>query len=519
MFRDARAMDRQRTAASFDQALSRYSKTAESWFDGAVGSVDSRLAHCDRLLHSAKFTVARVDISDAQRYLAAANSLADDRRALEALRSDLLTGGSDYQETHVAGIPVSAAADLVDNSKMWNNFGELGVSHSLPPTPSHPAAPAATPAGNGHPWLSDLGHHGSHRSAKPQPPMMQNAIKPATVKPEVGGFDINTKLPKVKKPVMKGLPKTPVGGNPAPLPAPTKMGKGTHKYPRLKPEDIMVDDPEQQKSLSGFVNDALSSMETPSDPWRKEMQHRGLEWNWGRDAPPSVKRDQYGMVPNGYWNPQTGDFQPERRPEPYSLKQLTYPNHERDEYLDAVEKHRGPYYDTTGTSWDADSPYMKELTKWSDGHAPNLYDSDEYSAQLYAQRRAENPNEPMGQYEKRVAPRYKKRYRDEQINQAAEGDGPDDFAKLSGAERRWVTLESARFIAANANALDDLHELATRAHHHAQVATSTFTPARSAAVCRSFVAATVELGKKNAPKRGVRRQAASLDFDPQMLFL
>ena len=308
MFRDARAMDRQRTAASFDQALSRYHKTAESWFDGAVGSVDSRLAHCDRLLHSAKFTVARVDISDAQRYLAAANSLADDRRALEALRSDLLTGASDYQETHVAGIPVSATTDLVDTSKMWNNFGELGVSQSLPPTPSHPAAPAATPAGNGHPWLSDLGHHGSHRSAKPQPPMMQNAIQPATVKPEVGGFDINTKLPKVKKP----KPVPPLGGQP---PA----------------------------------------------------------------APP---------VP-----------------------------------------------------------------------------------------------------------------------------------KISGADRRWVTLESAKFVAANTNALDDLHELATRAHHHAQVATSTFTPARSAAICRSFVAATVELGKKNAPKRSVRRQAASLDFDPQMLFL
>ena len=54
MFKDARALDRQRTATSFDRALATYTKVAESWFDGTVQSVDRRLAQCDRLLHTAR---------------------------------------------------------------------------------------------------------------------------------------------------------------------------------------------------------------------------------------------------------------------------------------------------------------------------------------------------------------------------------------------------------------------------------------------------------------------------------
>ena len=90
MFKDARALDRQRTATSFDRALATYTKVAESWFDGTVQSVDRRLAQCDRLLHTARATVARMTISDSNRYLAAAERLSDDRRVLEGLRDDLL---------------------------------------------------------------------------------------------------------------------------------------------------------------------------------------------------------------------------------------------------------------------------------------------------------------------------------------------------------------------------------------------------------------------------------------------
>ena len=96
MFKDARALDRQRTATSFDRALSGYTKTAESWFDGTVGSVDRRLAQCDRLLHTTRATVARMTISDSNRYLIAGEKLSDDRRVLEGLREGLLTGAKDW---------------------------------------------------------------------------------------------------------------------------------------------------------------------------------------------------------------------------------------------------------------------------------------------------------------------------------------------------------------------------------------------------------------------------------------
>lgn len=98
MFKDARTLDRQRTATSFDKALSGYTKIAESWFDGSVGSVDRRLAQCNRLLHMARAHTARMDIQEAARYLAAADTLSSDREVLAGLRDDLLTGGANRQD-------------------------------------------------------------------------------------------------------------------------------------------------------------------------------------------------------------------------------------------------------------------------------------------------------------------------------------------------------------------------------------------------------------------------------------
>jgi hypothetical protein len=39
--------------------------------------------------------------------------------------------------------------------------------------------------------------------------------------------------------------------------------------------------------------------------------------------------------------------------------------------------------------------------------------------------------------------------------------------KLGGTDRRRVTLESAKFIASNPDALDDSHEIAVRVHNYA----------------------------------------------------
>jgi hypothetical protein len=98
MFKDARALDRQRTTARFDQDLQRYADKAEQWFNGSVDSIDQRLAHCKRLLHSVRFSVARLTQTDSARYLRAAEDLNRDLRTLEGVREDLLTGASGRED-------------------------------------------------------------------------------------------------------------------------------------------------------------------------------------------------------------------------------------------------------------------------------------------------------------------------------------------------------------------------------------------------------------------------------------
>ena len=103
MFKDARELDRQRTASRFDQALRKYQSQSEKWFDGTVNSVDRRLGFCDRLLHSVRATVARLSQTESLRYLQAADELRGDRRYLEGLREDLLNGASGRAD--VSGLP------------------------------------------------------------------------------------------------------------------------------------------------------------------------------------------------------------------------------------------------------------------------------------------------------------------------------------------------------------------------------------------------------------------------------
>lgn len=98
MFKDSGLRHRQITASSFTQAFKQYTAAAESWFDGSIGSIDKRLAACDKLIHSARSTVARLNVTDSHGYLTASQHLASDREALAGLREDLLTGGAGRAE-------------------------------------------------------------------------------------------------------------------------------------------------------------------------------------------------------------------------------------------------------------------------------------------------------------------------------------------------------------------------------------------------------------------------------------
>lgn len=255
MFKDARTEDRQRTATSFDEALVHYGEHAEDWFDGSIGSIDRRLSACDKLLHSANFTVARMDIAHSQRYLSAAEDLKQDRDALQDLRYALLTGAADRAD--VEGPPGwRTANEEKEAAGFWQGQGQ----------------PLANP---------------------------------------------NTGTP--------------------PMGASAGSNEFEHPAPRT--------------------------------------------------------------------------------------------NHPR---------------------WMQNQPATPKL--------------------------------------------------------------------LGGTDRRWVTLESAKFVAANTDTLDDSHELATRAHHYAQVKTSTFTPQRSAAICEAFVAMVVDQGVKSY-RPAVAHTAAYHDFAAELLYL
>lgn len=90
---------------------------------------------------------------------------------------------------------------------------------------------------------------------------------------------------------------------------------------------------------------------------------------------------------------------------------------------------------------------------------------------------------------------------------------------LAGEDRRWVELESARFVAANRDTLDDSHELAVRAHNHAAAKTSTLTRQRSAAVCEAFVRKVTQLGEQQYRPAPQRTAAINTNFPDSLLYL
>lgn len=87
--------------------------------------------------------------------------------------------------------------------------------------------------------------------------------------------------------------------------------------------------------------------------------------------------------------------------------------------------------------------------------------------------------------------------------------GPATASRLASADARWVALESAKFASANTDAYDDSHELATRAHNHAAMVTSTYDPRRSFEVSRAFVAAVVDIGRRNHVPEAPTRVASA----------
>jgi len=81
---------------SFDRPLDKFHRTARTWFDGSVESVDRRLADCRRLLASSMAAVGSNWGSEASyAHIDRIASLQAQERVLTDQRSSLLTAGND----------------------------------------------------------------------------------------------------------------------------------------------------------------------------------------------------------------------------------------------------------------------------------------------------------------------------------------------------------------------------------------------------------------------------------------
>lgn len=90
---------------------------------------------------------------------------------------------------------------------------------------------------------------------------------------------------------------------------------------------------------------------------------------------------------------------------------------------------------------------------------------------------------------------------------------------LSGQERRWVDLESAKFVTANRDVAHVADELTERARRHAELHTSTLGAKRSREVTAAFVDKVADLGHRTPRPRTASAPTTIPDFPDHLLFL
>jgi hypothetical protein len=92
-------------------------------------------------------------------------------------------------------------------------------------------------------------------------------------------------------------------------------------------------------------------------------------------------------------------------------------------------------------------------------------------------------------------------------------------ADLPPQARRWVELESAKFIRANADAAHALDELSVRARSHAELHTGQLGTKASRAITAAFVGRVLDRGRTIPRPRVAAAPATIPDFPDQLIFL
>jgi len=668
VFRDARKLDRQRTDAGFRLAMRRYQDGAESWFDGSVGSIDARLAACNRLLHHASATVARLDLTAAVPYLHTADSLHADRRVLTALRDDLLTGASGREdvigppgwrtaesrpEPCICGYHPKTRKDMQEHvdamvQHSWSQHytprkgrGRVGGPD---PTGQHALGPggaggptgavdinSGTGAPVAMPGTSGIGGAGLGLG---QGAGGSSSMRPGDVAPTGGaGGTRSSSLNELRAQIVASLhyaadpsqqpPQQPqqqnkewtgnagfMGGGgsfdqpggPSPQPQPQQpgpggaqgigqaIGKGVGNVlgigqpgktdqgyaPTLKGVGTGIAD--EAKAIgggaAGVATDvgkgaeaagkaAISSPFNPVNAGAAVAQGelgaakgfaQGVTNPQGNPPPGAPPPAQPGAPAGAAAGAAAGQAPPPPGAPPGGSPHdaITPPGQPNDPTGASAhndgsqitdDKYTVQHGDTLaniaqrsgwGSNWQglAQAAGIKNPNALNAGQEINLggQGRDLSTAGGTATPPAGGPPPAQGRTDALSNYMKQQGFSQDEIAKttgalapAAPAAAPPKSAGLSGPDRRWVTLEAARFVAANADATDDSYELATRAHHHAQVKTSTFHPAHSAAVCRAFVAQVCDLGDAYQRRYPVQRTAATRipveTIDPQAMFL
>ena len=154
-----------------------------------------------------------------------------------------------------------------------------------------------------------------------------------------------------------------------------------------------------------------------------------------------------------------------------------------------------------------------EIARAGHAHGPDgeVYDADpQYGFESLGdyqsrQRHGEQPNDhlfdEMGRY-------HRDRFKGKE-------------SSLSPQDRRFVTLESSKFLAENTDT-NDARELATRAMHHAQKVTSTLDVNRSSTITSAFVervASGAQQRRREAPQPTATKTANINSLPPEAMFL
>jgi hypothetical protein len=149
MFREASAIDSERTATSIRSLYAKYSDN-ENWFDGTPDSVDRRIAQAKKIANAAKAACVRLSGRNVvSQYIALAHEMDGDRTALEGLRRDLLTGAVDREPlTDMAMTPVGGGGGVSTSipgamgKLMWDGSAMTGQEDApeFNPGPKRPTA-------------------------------------------------------------------------------------------------------------------------------------------------------------------------------------------------------------------------------------------------------------------------------------------------------------------------------------------------------------------------------------------